>query len=92
MVLLRKNGLLSEEDEAEVQGPLRKFKSIFPNASMAKHTPLDIILMPPSPETAPGQRQLVVRDMGSVESDILSREFILAYFEGDGISRPVRLF
>lgn len=88
LLLCRQRGTLSPEEEASVQSPLRKFKSIFPNTPLAKHTPLDILLTPPTPD--PKQpRSLIVRDLGSVQSDWLAPEFVLAYFEGEGISPPV---
>ncbi|KAI0935988.1 hypothetical protein AcV5_004248 [Taiwanofungus camphoratus] len=89
LLLCRQRGTLSPEEEASVQSPLRKFKSIFPNTPLAKHTPLDILLTPPTPD--PKQpRSLIVRDLGSVQSDWLAPEFVLAYFEGEGISPPMK--
>ncbi|KAH9947704.1 chalcone-flavanone isomerase-domain-containing protein [Amylocystis lapponica] len=87
--LCRDRGALSPEEEATVQSPLRKFKSIFPNTPLAKHAPLDILLTPPSLD--PGTpRTLIVRDLGAVQNDWLAREFVLAYFEGQGLSPPMR--
>ena len=86
MQLCRKREQLSHEEEFSVQSPLRKFKSMFPSTPLSKHTPLDILITAPEP----GQpRNLIVRDLGSVQNDWLAREFVLAYFEGDGISPPV---
>jgi hypothetical protein len=88
LVLAKQRGQLSAEQELEVQSPLRKFKSMFPNTPLAKGQPLDMLLAPPEP----GQlRTLVVRDFGTVHDDWLAQEFVLAYFEGDGISPPVCL-
>ncbi|KAI0786077.1 chalcone-flavanone isomerase-domain-containing protein [Abortiporus biennis] len=85
--LCRQRGLLSNEEEHGIQSPLRKFKSMFPNTPLTKHTPLDILLLAPEP----GQpRSLIVRDLGAVQNDWLAREFFLAYFEGDGISPPMK--
>lgn len=63
-----------------------QFKSLFPNTTMEKHIPLDVILMPPIDSQ---EARLIVRDLGSVASTWLTREFVLAYFDGEGISPPV---
>lgn len=86
MVLCRQRGTLTKEEELSVQSPLHKFKTMFPNTPMAKHAPLDILLAPPEPRQP---RNLIVRDLGSVQHDWLAQEFVLAYFEGNGISPPV---
>ena len=85
-VLGKQRGQLSPDDELAIQSPLRKLKSMFPNTPLAKHTPLDILTTAPSPKQP---RTLIVRDLGSVQSEWLAREFILAYFEGQGLSPPV---
>lgn len=86
MQLCRKRELLSHDEEFNVQSPLRKFKSMFPSTPLTKHTPLDILVTAPEP----GQpRNLIVRDLGAVQNDWLASEFILAYFEGQGLSPPV---
>ena len=85
LVLSKQRGSLTPEDELAVQSPLRKFKSMFPNTPLAKHAPLDVLLTSPGPQP----RTLIVRDLGSVQNDWLSTEFVLAYFEGHGISPPV---
>jgi len=82
-------GTITEEEEEGAQSPLRTFKSIFPNTPLAKHTPLDILITAPSNDSA-HQRALIIRDMGAVENDWIAREFVLAYFEGAGISPPLR--
>lgn len=87
-ILLKQRGELTPDDELAIQSPLRKFKSMFPNTPLAKHSPLDVLVTAPSPKQ---QRNLIVRDLGSVQSDWLAREFVLAYFEGPGISPPVSL-
>ena len=88
MRLCRDRGILSPEEEAAAQSPLRKFKSMFPNTAIAKHAALDVLLTPPSKD--PSQpRTLILRDLGAVQNDWFAREFVLAYFEGDGISPPV---
>ncbi|CAL1696396.1 unnamed protein product [Somion occarium] len=87
MVFCRQRGTLSPEEEAAVQSPFRKFKSMFPNTPLTKHTPLDILLTPPE---AGQERTLVVRDLGAVQNDWLAREFVLTYFEGDGLSPPLK--
>jgi len=35
-------------------------------------------------------RSLVFSDLGAVESDWLAEQFVLAYFEGEGISPPMK--
>jgi hypothetical protein len=35
---------------------------------------------------------MILKDMGSVENDWVAEEFVLAYFEGNGISPPVSFF
>lgn len=86
MLLCRKREQLTPEEEFAVQSPLRKFKSMFPSTPLHKHTPLDILVT--APETG-HPRNLIVRDLGSVQNDWLAREFIMAYFEGSGLSPPV---
>lgn len=85
-VLGRKLGTFSEADELESQSPLRKLKTLFPNSPLNKHTPMDIYLTAPSPGRP---RALIFRDMGAIESDWVATEFVLAYFEGQGLSPPV---
>ncbi|TCD70650.1 hypothetical protein EIP91_002371 [Steccherinum ochraceum] len=87
MVLLKKRGLLTQEEEFEVQSPLRKLKSMFPNTAMAKHTPLEVILLAPEPKQT---RTLILRDLGALHSDWVSPQFVLAYFEGGGLSPPLK--
>lgn len=85
LVKAKKQGRLSVEDENEVQSPLRKLKSLFPTTSIEKHQNFDIFL----PEPVPGkQRPLVFRDLGAVESDWVTNEFIMSYV--DGMSPAVR--
>lgn len=86
-MLAKKNNTLTADEELAVQSPLRKFKSMFPNTPLAKGQELDILL---APRELSQQRSLIVRDLGSVQSDWLAHEFFLAYFEGDGLSPPVR--
>lgn len=82
----KKNRTLSEEDAQSVGSPMRKLKSLFPNSSLAKHTPLDIFLSAPVPGRP---RSLVFRDLGAIEDDWVATEFVLHYFEGAGPSPPV---
>ena len=86
MVLCRQQNTLTQDEELAAQSPLRKFKSMFPNTPLTKNTPLDILVTAPEPSRP---RSLIVRDLGSVQSDWVAREFVLAYFEGSGISPPV---
>ena len=84
-----RDGTLTEEIAQETAPPMRKLKSIFPNAPLAKHTPLDIFLSAPSPNRP---RTLVFQDLGLIENDWVATEFVLHYFEGDGPSPPVSSF
>ena len=87
-ILCKQRGELSPADELAIQPALRQLKTMFPNTPLAKHSPLDILVTAPS--TNPKEpRTLVVRDLGEVSNDWLAREFVLAYFEGKGLSPPV---
>lgn len=81
-----RDGTLTEEVAQEAASPMRKLKSIFPNAPLPKHAPLDVFLSAPSPNKP---RALVFRDLGSIENDWVATEFVLHYFEGDGPSPRV---
>ncbi|KDQ54781.1 hypothetical protein JAAARDRAFT_134508 [Jaapia argillacea MUCL 33604] len=87
MRLCQQRGALTQEEEAGAQSPLRKFKSLFPNTPLAKHTPLDILLTAPEGSQP---RSLIIRDLGSIQNDWVAREFVMAYFEGAGISPPLK--
>jgi hypothetical protein len=78
-------GTITAEEETDAQSHLQILKSIFPNTPLTKHTPLDILVTAPLKDPI-RQRALVIRDMGSVENNWVAREFLLAYFEGAGIS------
>ncbi|OJT04791.1 hypothetical protein TRAPUB_4585 [Trametes pubescens] len=86
-MLCKKREQLTSEEELAIQSPLRKLKSMFPNTPLGKHSPLDILITAPSPKEP---RSLIVRDLGSVQSDWLAREFVLTYFEGKGLSPPLK--
>lgn len=88
MKLSHARGTITQEEEDAAQDPLRKFKTMFPGTPLAKHTPLDILITAP-PKSSPRSRALIVRDIGVVENDWIAREFILAYFEGAGLSPAV---
>lgn len=81
-----KSIILTNELFKRIVTPMLQFKSLFPNTAMEKHVPLDVILIPP---TSSQEARLIVRDLGSVTSTWLVREFALAYFDGEGISPPV---
>jgi hypothetical protein len=88
MKLSHARGTITASEEEGAQSPLRTLKSIFPTTPLAKHTPLDILIAAPSKDPT-RQRALIIRDMGAIENDWIAREFVLAYFEGAGISPPV---
>ena len=71
-----------------IQSPINKLKSLFPNTSLKKGTPLDIVLTPPIPAKP---RALILRDLGVVQDDWVAQQFMLAYFEGEGNSPAVSL-
>lgn len=83
----KRQHLITEEEENRIVTPMLQFKSLFPNTAMEKHVPLDVILIPP---TSSQEARLIVRDLGSVTSTWLVREFALAYFDGEGISPPLK--
>ncbi|THH18103.1 hypothetical protein EW146_g2830 [Bondarzewia mesenterica] len=85
--LARQRGTLSPEEQLGIQSPIGKLKTIFPNAPLAKHSPLDILLAPPD---LTGPRTLIVRDLGAIQNDWVAREFVLAYFEGGGNSPALK--
>lgn len=89
LVLAKKLELLTPQDELELQSPLRKFKSMFPNSKpLEKRQPLDLLFMAPAISEP---RNVIVRDLGSVQSDWLARELLRAYFYEQGISPSVSL-
>ncbi|KAF8527909.1 chalcone isomerase [Hysterangium stoloniferum] len=93
IILQKSRQLLTPDEETQIVSPLLKFKSIFPNLPLAKGTPLDILITTPRrtlTNSTLKDRELIVRDLGSISSNWLSQEFILAYFEGDGISPPLK--
>lgn len=81
-----KAGTISEETATNAASPLRKLKSVFPNSTLNKHTPMDVYLTPPSPNRP---RALVIRDLGSIENDWVATELVLSYFGETGPSPPV---
>ncbi|KAG5648211.1 hypothetical protein DXG03_006166 [Asterophora parasitica] len=87
MTLAKKEGTLSEEEAYEIGFPMRKLKSLFPNSPLEKHSPLDIFVSAPSAERP---RTLVFRDLGAIESDWVTTEFVLHYFEGAGPSPALK--
>jgi hypothetical protein len=78
-------GTIAAEEETEAQFCIRTLGTIFPNTPLTKHTPLDILVTTP-PKDPAHQRALVIHNMGSVENDWVATEFLLAYFEGAGLS------
>ncbi|OCH96670.1 hypothetical protein OBBRIDRAFT_787236 [Obba rivulosa] len=89
LLLTKQREPLTPDEELLAQSALRKFKTAFPNTPLAKHEPLEILVTAP-PEDPKQARPLIIRDMGSVQNDWLAREFLLAYFEGNGISPPLK--
>ncbi|KAL4071668.1 chalcone-flavanone isomerase-domain-containing protein [Scleroderma yunnanense] len=87
--LAKSRDALTPETELAIQSPLRKLKSLFPNSAVTKGTPVDILLTAPTSDKK-HPRTLVFRDLGAVESDWVAEQFVLAYFEGDGISPALK--
>ncbi|KAI6113912.1 chalcone-flavanone isomerase-domain-containing protein [Pisolithus croceorrhizus] len=87
--LEKSRGLLTPETEFAIQSPLRKLKTLFPNVALTKGTPLDVLVTAPTGDNKQ-PRRLVFRDLGSVESNWVAEQFVLAYFEGDGISPSLK--
>jgi len=84
----RTEGRLLPEDELALHSALLRFKSLFPNTSLQKHSSVDVILSPRSDIS--GTRRLVIWDLGTIENDWVAKEFFKAYFAGDGISPPLK--
>ncbi|KAH6917550.1 chalcone-flavanone isomerase-domain-containing protein [Coprinopsis sp. MPI-PUGE-AT-0042] len=87
LVIAKKEGTITEEQENDAGSPMRKLKSMFPNSPLAKHTPMDMYLSGPVPGRP---RSLALRDLGSIENDWVATELVLHYFEGDGPSPPLK--
>jgi len=89
LVLAKKSEALTPQEELEIQPPLRKFKSMFPNSKpLERHQPLDLLFLAP---VVGEPRNVIVRDLGSVQNDWLARELLRAYFHEKGISPAVSL-
>jgi hypothetical protein len=82
-----KKGKITKETAQAASSPMRTLKSLFPNAPLAKYSPLDIFLAAPMPNRP---RRLVFRDLGSIESDWVATEFVLNYFDKDGPSPALK--
>jgi hypothetical protein len=87
LVLAKKLEALTPQEEVDIQSSLRKFKSMFPNSKpLEKHQPLDLLFLAP----VNGEpRSVIVRDLGTVQSDWIARELLRAYFHEKGISPAV---
>ena len=86
MLVRRQSGSLSEEEVLELNSPIRRLKTLFPNTPLKKHKSLDVYLTPP---TEGRSRALIFRDLGGIENNWLAVEFMLHYFEGKPPSPPV---
>lgn len=86
--LAKSHEAISHETDFAIQSALRKLKTLFPATAVKKGTSLDILLTAPTGDSK-RQRTLVFRDLGSIESDWVAEQFMLAYFEGEGISPAV---
>ena len=88
MAKAKLNGTLTEQDAIAIGSPMRKLKTLFPNAPLEKHTPYDILLSGPKPNRP---RSLIFSDLGAIENDWVATELVLHYFEGDAPSPAVSL-
>jgi len=86
MTQAKLNNTLTEEEAIVVGSSMRKLKSIFPNSSLKKHTPFDMLLTGPMPNRP---QSLIFRDLGTIENDWVATELVLHYFEGDAPSPAV---
>jgi hypothetical protein len=84
--LAHQAGGLSSDEQLALQAPISQLKTVFPNASFVKGTPLDIILTPPDPKRP---RALIIQDLGAIQNDWVAHELILSYFDGQGNSPAV---
>ncbi|KAF8349203.1 chalcone-flavanone isomerase-domain-containing protein [Amanita rubescens] len=87
MTQAKLNNTLTEEEAIVVGSSMRKLKSIFPNSSLKKHTPFDMLLTGPMPNRP---RSLIFRDLGTIENDWVATELVLHYFEGDAPSPAMK--
>ncbi|EIN13636.1 hypothetical protein PUNSTDRAFT_129311 [Punctularia strigosozonata HHB-11173 SS5] len=97
---LKQRNQITLEEELNAGSPIRKLKSLFPNSPLKKGEPLDIILTAPPDEDEKRRyqrltgkepaRSLIVRDLGAIQDDWVSTEFVMAYFEGEGLSPALR--
>ncbi|KAF5374855.1 hypothetical protein D9758_000061 [Tetrapyrgos nigripes] len=83
----RKASTVTEDQALEIGFPMRKLKTLFPNSPLTKHTPLDVFLSEP---VSGKPRSLIFRDLGAIEDDWVAVEFVLHYFEGEGLSPPLK--
>lgn len=84
--LAHQAGDLSLDEQLALQAPISQLKTVFPNAPLVKHTPLDIVLTPPDTKRP---RALIVQDLGAIQNEWVARELILSYFDGQGNSPAV---
>jgi hypothetical protein len=77
---------MSVDEATAVQSPIGQLKSLFPNSKFAKHEPLDLLITPPDP---PQPRVLIIRDLGAVPSNWVSKSLFLSYFGVTAPSPPV---
>lgn len=78
---------ISADESMSLSVPIRKFRALFPTTSFPKHQAMDIVISAPDPSKGP--RTLHILNLGLIQDDVIAREFLLAYFEGNGISPPV---
>jgi hypothetical protein len=79
-------GKLSSDEQLKLHAPIGQLKSAFPNAPLAKGTPLDIVLSPP---VSNRPRTLIIRDLGAVQNEWVAQEFMLSFFDWQGNSPAV---
>jgi len=84
----RAEGTLLAKDDHALHSALLKFKALFPNVTLQKHTSIDVVLSLPADISK--TRRLMIWDLGFVENDWVATEFFKAYFTNEGVSPPLK--
>ncbi|KIY51335.1 hypothetical protein FISHEDRAFT_37173, partial [Fistulina hepatica ATCC 64428] len=78
--------MFSQEEIYNITTGISSVRTLFPNRTLEKGTPLDIVVTPPMPDNP---RALIFRDLGAVMGSWVTTEFVLHYFSEDAPSPPV---
>ncbi|KAI0293850.1 hypothetical protein B0F90DRAFT_1928100 [Multifurca ochricompacta] len=82
--LAYEDGDPSTDEQLAPQAPISQLMKVFPNVPFTKDTPLDISSDPKKPRT------LIIRDLGAIQNEWVTREFVLSYFDGQGNSPALK--